>query len=117
MQALPCPPNFALRYCHATLQPALSLPVRRHAPAHSRQGLLLHGRTTTPSGHKRYQPVWEMVNKLRDVMGKRDDEYMLEGAIEPDDAFFSTEIFLEERDKPLKRGRGQPEKDQSIGNG
>ncbi len=26
-------------------------------------------------GHKRYQPIWEMVNKLRDVMGKRDDEY------------------------------------------
>ena len=23
-------------------------------------------------GHKRYQPVWEMVCKLRDVMGKRD---------------------------------------------
>ncbi|RNC63209.1 IS1595 family transposase, partial [Proteiniphilum sp. X52] len=54
-------------------------------------------------GHKRYQPIWEMVNKLRDVMGKRDDEYTLEGAIELDDAFFSTEISLEERDKPLKR--------------
>ncbi len=39
-------------------------------------------------GHKRYQPIWEMVNKLRDVMGKRDDEYTLEGAIELDDAFF-----------------------------
>ncbi|MBZ4657612.1 MAG: ISXO2-like transposase domain [Methermicoccus sp.] len=25
-------------------------------------------------GHKRYQPIWEMANKLRDVMGKRDDE-------------------------------------------
>jgi len=53
-----------------------------------------------------YQPIWEMVNKLRDVMGKRDDEYTLEGAIELDDAFFSTEISLQERDKPLKRGRG-----------
>src|SRR5690554_3375751 len=61
-------------------------------------------------GHKRYQPIWEMVNKLRDVMGKRDDEYTLEGAIELDDAFFSTEISLEERDKPLKRGRGSQKK-------
>ena len=30
-------------------------------------------------GHKRYQPIWEMVNKLRDVMGKCDDKYTLEG--------------------------------------
>lgn len=28
-------------------------------------------------GHKRYQPIWEMVCKLRDVMGKRDDRYQL----------------------------------------
>ena len=26
-------------------------------------------------GRKRYQPVWEMVHKLRDVMGKRDGGY------------------------------------------
>ncbi len=43
-------------------------------------------------------------------MGKRDDEYTLEGAIELDDAFFSTEISLEARDKPLKRGRGSQKK-------
>ncbi len=43
-------------------------------------------------------------------MGKRDDEYMLEGAIELDDAFFSTEISLEDKDKPLKRGRGSQKK-------
>ena len=51
-----------------------------------------------------------MVNKLRDVRGKRDDEYTLEGAIELDDAFFSTEISLQERDNPLKRGRGSQKK-------
>lgn len=49
-------------------------------------------------------------------MGKRDDEYTLKEAIELDDAFFSTEIALEDRDKPLKRA-AQSEKDQSIGNG
>ncbi len=26
-------------------------------------------------GRKRYQPVWEMVHKLRDVMGERDGGY------------------------------------------
>ena len=40
------------------------------------------------------------------TMGKRDDKYTLEGAIELDDAFFSTEISVEEKEKPLKRGRG-----------
>lgn len=61
-------------------------------------------------GHKRYQPIWEMANKLRDVMGKRDDEYMLEGAIELNNAFCSTEISLEDKEKPLKRGRGSQKK-------
>ena len=28
-------------------------------------------------GRKRYQPVWEMMHKLRDVMGKRDSLYRL----------------------------------------
>jgi len=28
-------------------------------------------------GHKRYQPVWKMLHKLRSVMGKRDGEDLL----------------------------------------
>ena len=59
-------------------------------------------------GHKHYQPIREMVRTLRDMMGKRDDEYTLEGAIEPDDAFFFTEIAIEDRDKPLKQGGFNP---------
>ena len=42
-------------------------------------------------GHKRYQPIWEMVHKLRDVMGKRDAEYNLAGYVELDEGFFTTE--------------------------
>ena len=57
-------------------------------------------------GHKRYQPIWEMVCKLREVMGKRDDKYKLAGQIELDDAFFTTEVPDDQKDKPLKRGRG-----------
>lgn len=57
-------------------------------------------------GHKRYQPIWEMVCKLRDVMGKRDDEYSLSGQVELDDAFFTTEIPDDQKKKPMKRGRG-----------
>ena len=43
-------------------------------------------------GHKRYQPIWEMLHKLRDVMGKRDGKYTLMGNVEIDEGFFSTEI-------------------------
>lgn len=42
-------------------------------------------------GHKRYQPIWEMVHKIRSVMGKRDAEYILAGYVELDEAFFTTE--------------------------
>ena len=55
-------------------------------------------------GHKRYQPIWEMVCKLRDVMGKRDNLYQLTDEVELDNAFITTLIPEEEKDKPLKRG-------------
>jgi hypothetical protein len=38
-------------------------------------------------GHKRYQPIWEMMHKLRDVMGKRDNKYTLLGGVEVDEGF------------------------------
>ena len=37
-------------------------------------------------GRKRYQPVWEMTHKLRDVMGKGDSLYALHGDMEVDEA-------------------------------
>ena len=61
-------------------------------------------------GHKRYQPIWEMSNKLRDIMGKRDHEYPLKEEIELDDAFFTTEIPVQYKDELLKRGRGSQRK-------
>jgi hypothetical protein len=57
-------------------------------------------------GHKYYEPIWAMVHKLRIAMGKRDSQYTLSGQIELDEGFFSTELPPEEKDKPLKRGRG-----------
>ncbi|KAA6329146.1 hypothetical protein EZS27_022023 [termite gut metagenome] len=56
--------------------------------------------------HKRYQPVWEMVHKLRSVMGTRDVKYMLTGTVEVDEGFFTTEIILEEKNDKLKRVAG-----------
>ena len=61
-------------------------------------------------GHSTYNPIWAMLHKLRLAMGKRDAEYSLKEVIELDEAFFSTEIDEEEKDKPLKRGRGSQKK-------
>jgi DNA-directed RNA polymerase subunit RPC12/RpoP len=65
-------------------------------------------------GHKYYEPVWAMVHKIRIVMGKRDARYNLSGTIELDEGFFSTEIKEEEKDKPLKRGRGSQKKSKVL---
>jgi len=61
-------------------------------------------------GHKRYQPVWEMLHKLRIAMGERDEQYQLSGQTELDEGFFSTIIPSEEKGKPIKRGRGSQKK-------
>lgn len=39
-------------------------------------------------GHKRYEPIWYMMHKIRRIMGKRDDAYQLSGHIEIDEGFF-----------------------------
>jgi len=65
-------------------------------------------------GHKRYQPIWEMLHKIRSVMGQRDAQYTLSGMIELDEGFFSTERDEEEKTKPLKRGRGSQKKSKVL---
>ena len=57
-------------------------------------------------GHKRYEPIWAMIHKLRLVMGLRDDEYMLTDEVELDEGFFETVSITRDKTKPLKRGRG-----------
>ena len=59
-------------------------------------------------GHKYYGPIWAMVHKLRDAMGKRDDRYMLDGELEIDEGFFTVDV--EDEGTPLKRGRGRQRK-------
>jgi len=56
-------------------------------------------------GHKRYEPIWYMMQKIRISMGKRDSRYKLQGEIEVDDAYF--EIVL---DKESRKQRSQPKK-------
>jgi len=61
-------------------------------------------------GHKRYQPVWCMVHKIRACMGVHDDSYTLCGRLELDEGFFSVEIPKNQKDEPKKRGRGSQSK-------
>jgi transposase-like protein len=41
-------------------------------------------------GHKRYEPIWLMMHKIRRVMSKRDEKYELNGCLEFDEGFFES---------------------------
>lgn len=55
-------------------------------------------------GHKRYEPIWLMMHKIRIQMGKRDKQYQLDGFIELDEAFFAghRKTGVNEAGKPYK---------------
>ena len=67
-------------------------------------------------GHKRYEPIWYMMHKIRRVMGKRDDKYQLKEYVEIDEGFFERvddkSVIKEKKGNPTdettktKRGRG-----------
>ena len=64
--------------------------------------------------HKRYEPVWFMVHKLRTVMGKRDDMYKLIDMVEFDEGHFEVATNKQKRQN-LKRGKGsQRQKDVAV---
>lgn len=65
-------------------------------------------------GHERYAPIWHMAHKLRLSMGKRDEQYILAGAIELDEGFFTTEVPNDQKDGGLKRGRGGQKKSKVL---
>ena len=55
--------------------------------------------------HSRYNTVLSIMNRIRDVMGKRDDRYQLNDMVEFDEGFFETEVSEKVRSN-LKRGKG-----------
>lgn len=61
-------------------------------------------------GHKNYAPIWAMMHKLRLAMGERDSRYGLDGTVELDEGFFTTEVPVRYKEEPLKRGRGSQRK-------
>ncbi len=68
-------------------------------------------------GHKFYEPVWYMLQKLRKTMGIRDREYPLDKIVELDEGFFEsvdTEKSDDEKDEKRKRGRGSQKQSKVI---
>lgn len=57
-------------------------------------------------GASQYPPVWLMMMKLRNIMGKRDSVYQLSDEVELDEAFFPIRVPEDYRGQALKRGVG-----------
>jgi hypothetical protein len=59
-------------------------------------------------GHKRYEPIWAMMHKIRAAMGKRDSKYQMENVVELDDGYVKADQpdQSSEKDETPKRGRG-----------
>jgi hypothetical protein len=63
-------------------------------------------------GHKRYEPVWLMLHKLRIAMGESTGKVLLTGTVEMDEGFVEAvrskqeRLAEKERLAPVKRGRG-----------
>lgn len=65
-------------------------------------------------GHKYYEPIWFMMQKLRKTMGIRDSEYKLDRIVELDEGFFeSVDTEIRKEDQPTKRKRGRGSQKQS----
>lgn len=53
--------------------------------------------------HKRYEPIWAIMHKIRRVMGMKQNEKLMEGFQEMDDAFF---VIKTPKSKQIGSGRG-----------
>jgi hypothetical protein len=55
--------------------------------------------------HNRYATVWSMMHRIRKAMGQREKLYNMEGMVEFDEGYFTTETSKLDK-QHLKRGRG-----------
>jgi hypothetical protein len=62
-------------------------------------------------GHKRYEPIWLMMQKIRISMGRRDDKYRLDGFIEMDEGFFEGQ---RKKDEDMPDGKPAKELDRQV---
>ena len=57
-------------------------------------------------GASQYPPIWLMMMKFRNIMGKRDAIYELSGEVELDEAFFPIRVPEEAQGETIRRGAG-----------
>ena len=57
-------------------------------------------------GLKRYEPVWYMMQKIRQAMGKVNESVVLSGEIEFDNGYFTAHKDPKDGDELFNRGRG-----------
>lgn len=62
-------------------------------------------------GHKRYEPIWLMMQKIRISMGHKDDSYSLDGYIEMDEGFFEGH---RKKDSPAMESKPVKELDRQV---
>lgn len=77
MQVLPPSHDTPQRYCDAWFQTAFYALVYHHAPTDDHEEEHIDSGVAVAVGTQRYQFVWELLHKLRSVIGKCDDRYML----------------------------------------
>jgi transposase-like protein len=65
-------------------------------------------------GHKRYEPIWLMMQKIRISMGRRDNKYPLDGFIEMDEGFFEGHRKKEEEESEGVSGKPVKELDRQV---
>jgi hypothetical protein len=53
-------------------------------------------------GHKFYEPIWYMMQKIRITMGSRDSKYQLDKIVELDEGFFES-VDTEKAEKDEKK--------------
>ena len=101
--------NFRTTLKSGTMMENAKLPIRKWYLAMAFMSFSKKGISATELqrqiGHSRYESIWSMMHRIRQAMGQRDNKYGLEGMIEFDEGYFSTETSKKEKEQ-LKRGRG-----------
>jgi thermostable 8-oxoguanine DNA glycosylase len=65
-------------------------------------------------GHKFYEPIWEMMHKIRRAMGERDATYKLHDQVEVDDGFFEVVKTKKERKEETEQLVAPKKKEEKV---
>ena len=93
---------------HATKLPYMYWYIAMHLMTSTKKGFSAH-ELKRQLGHKRYEPIWAMMHKIRESMGLADAKFILKDSVGIDDAYISTYTSMQDRVE-LKRGKGSQKK-------